>query len=116
MNLKDIFGFDIARCSQISVMYPASVIGVLRNLRLTGVLKKTFLTMTVVPLGMPISEKSISLAPSIAYLTPTSSSFVFVIISTCATAAILDKASPRKPNVRTLSISSASVILLVACL
>ena len=44
-----------------------------------------------------------------------SCSFVFVIISTCETAAILDNASPRKPKDAICSRSSAARILLVEC-
>ena len=57
-----------------------------------------------------------SLPPEIIYRVPKLSSGVFVINSTCETAAILDSASPRKPREEICSRSSAFRILLVECL
>ena len=68
------------------------------------------------PLGIPISSKSTSLAPSIIYLMPRRLSLVLVKSSTLDTAAIELRASPLKPRLSTVSKSSAVVILLVACL
>ena len=47
------------------------------------------------------------------YLAPVKASFVLVINSTCATAAILESASPLKPRLFTLIRSIADFILLV---
>ena len=47
------------------------------------------------------------------YLAPVKASFVLVISSTCATAAILESASPLKPRLFTLIRSIADFILLV---
>ena len=70
----------------------------------------------VVPPGAPISSLDISLPPCIWYLSPVTSSAVFVIISTCATDAILARASPLKPSDEILNRSSTVTSLLVACL
>ena len=69
--------------------------------------------MKVVPSGAPISSLESSFEPSITYLVPVSSSYVFVISSTRATAEMLDSASPLKPSDFTVSKSSAERILLV---
>ena len=53
---------------------------------------------------------------SISMYAPTSLSIFLVFNSTCATAAILANASPRKPIVFILNKSSIFFILLVACL
>ena len=74
----------------------------------------TFLMRTVVPSGAPISSMDCSFAPSNIMRVPVRFSFLLVMISTRDTAAILDKASPRKPRLAIWFKSSASSILLVA--
>ena len=112
----DTSGWDIDICSITSATYPASVAAVFKNLRLTGVLKNIFLIINVVPSGAPISSILFSTPPSIIYLVPVREPGVFVISSTCDTAAILDNASPLNPNDDTVIRSSIERILLVECL
>ena len=81
----------------------------------TGVLKNRFRTRKVVPSGAPTSEHSFSAAPSSTIRLPVKESLVLVITSTLATAAMLDKASPRNPRLEMRIRSSAFWILLVAC-
>ena len=114
MNLKEICGWESARCSIKSTTYPPSVAGCFKNFLLTGVLKKRFRTRKVVPSGAPTSSKLISFAPSSRIRLPVILSPVLVITSTFATAAILESASPRKPRLEIRSKSEASAILLVA--
>ncbi len=114
--LKDMSGWERAICSIRSETYPPSVAGCFKNLRRTGVLKNRFLTMIVVPSGAPTSSVSLLSAPSSKRRTPSRDSFVLVIISTFATAAILDRASPLKPRLEILDRSDMFLILLVACL
>ncbi len=87
---------------------------VFRNLRLTGVLKNRFRTMNVVPFGAPTSSNAISRAPSRQSRVPVIASFVFVISSTLATAAMLESASPRNPMLFKHIRSATELILLVA--
>ena len=68
----------------------------------------------VVPTGHPTSAISTMRPFSTTARTPDRLSFVFVIISTRETAAILGRASPRKPNEAISYRSSKSSILLVA--
>ena len=82
--------------------------------------------MTVVPSGAPISVISSGVTsgadvpsdkPGTTSLTarmPTREFLVLVIISTLETAAMEERASPRKPRLCSLVRSSASLILLVA--
>ena len=72
--------------------------------------------INVVPYGAPTSSIAFSSPPSITYRTPTNSPCVFEMHSTCDTAAMLDRASPRNPNECTFNKSVAVSILLVACL
>ena len=85
-----------------------------KNFLRAGVLKNKFRTTIVVPFGTPTSLYSISFPPWITYLIPVRSVAVFVIISVCETAAIVESASPRKPSDRMEFKSSACSILLVA--
>ena len=89
--------------------------GCFKNFRRTGVLKNRFLMRNVVPSGAPISSMDCSFAPSNTMRVPVRFSFLLVMISTRDTAAILDRASPRKPRLAIWFKSSASSILLVAC-
>ena len=68
----------------------------------------------VVPSGAPISSSPFSTPPSIWYREPVRLSPVFVISSTWATAAMLARASPRKPREEMVNKSSTVLILLVA--
>ena len=71
--------------------------------------------MIVVPFARPTSVTRGTSPPSIRIRVPTSSASVFVVISTFATEVMLDRASPRNPNVAILARSSSPEILLVAC-
>ena len=115
INLNEISGLDRARCSISELIYAPSVAGVFKNFFLAGVLKKRHLDINVVPSGAPTSSILFSSPPSIRYLTPVTASAVFVISSTCDTAAILESASPLNPREDTVIRSSAFLILLVVC-
>ena len=114
INRKAISGLERARSSMYKPILAPSVIALLRNFCLAGVLKKRSLTIMVVPSGAPISSSAISSPPSIQYRLPERESAVFVMSSTLDTAAMLERASPRNPRDAIESRSQASLILLVA--
>ena len=110
---KEMSGCDRDRCSNSALIYPASVAAVFKNLRRTGVLKNRLRIINVVPSGAPTSSKLISFPPSITYRIPVKLSAVFVTSSICETAAMLERASPRKPKEETFIKPSMDLILLV---
>ena len=65
------------------------------------------------PIRAPVSSGVLPFPPSMIYFVPNTSSLVFVISSTLATAEILDNASPRNPREDKCVRSSALRILLV---
>ena len=113
MSRMEISGWDKAIFSTRSATCPASVVSVFKNLRLAGVLKNRFREIKVVPSGAPTSSSPFSSPPSMRYREPVRLSVVFVISSTWETAAILERASPRKPREATVKRSAAEWILLV---
>ena len=79
-----------------------------------GTLKKRFFMAMLVPVGTATGSCLITWLFSISIKTPVSSSALLDFNSTCATAAILAKASPLKPMVFILNRSSIFLILEVA--
>ena len=69
--------------------------------------------MKVVPSGAPTSSEDFSWPPSMRYRTPVRPWLVLVITSTWDTAAMLERASPRKPREEMVNRSSTEEILLV---
>ena len=101
-------------------MCESSVDSAFRNLFRAGVLKKRSRTVMEVPAGSPASSTRAILPPLISITVPATSSsgpFFAAQVSSRSrdTEAIDGSASPRKPNVATLSKSSASLIFDVAC-
>ena len=86
-----------------------------KNFFLAGTLKNKSLTSIIVPLFVPHSYTSPNLPPSIFISYPYSEFAVFDFKFTLATEAIEARASPLKPKVLILYMSSDFVILLVAC-
>ena len=87
----------------------------LRKFLRAGTLKNRFLTAMLVPMDAAIFSCFFTSLPSIKIRVPRESSSRLVFNSTCATEAILAKASPLKPMVFILKISSLLDILEVAC-
>ena len=81
-----------------------------------GTLKNKFFMATLEPFCMATGSCTFTRLFSISMYIPVSSSSLFVFISTCATAAILARASPRNPMVFIRNKSSIFLILEVACL
>ncbi len=102
--------------SNSCTMLESSVWLLLRKRRLAGTLKKRFSTRKLLPSGQPSVSCESTLPPSMSMRVPSSVPLARVRSVTCATAAMLGKASPRKPMVRSEKRSEASRILLVACL
>ena len=99
-----------------SQIWPNSVAGDFRNLRLAGVLKKRSRTSTLVPVGQPPASGSPFLPPSTRKRRPSDSLRAREMISSLDTEAILGSASPRNPKVATRKRSASSFSLLVECL
>ena len=85
-----------------------------RNFSRAGTFRNKSRTVIVVPCGRACWICRTTKPSFKVNASPTVPSLVPVVISTCATAAILASASPRKPSVAMLSRSSTLVILLVA--
>ena len=85
-----------------------------RNFRLAGVLKNNWRTVTTVPPGMPMVSSATISPPSIRSRRPAGAPAGALAISMTETAAMLGRASPRKPNDWMASRSPAVAILLVA--
>ena len=85
-----------------------------RNFLRAGVLKKRSRTVIEVPSGSPASSTRAIFPPLISTTVPDSSSAARVSSRSRETDAIEGRASPRKPNVATLSRSSAFLIFDVA--
>ncbi len=85
-----------------------------RNLRRAGTLKNRSRTSIVVPSGQPHSFTSCILPPEIVTSVPMSLARVRVRNVNLETDAMEARASPRKPRVDMCSMSSTSLILLVA--
>ena len=109
-------GRDNAIFSTTALTDIASVTSFLRNFFLAGTLAKRFSTITVVPSAAGLSLTLRISPPLASSIAPTAESFCFDIIRISDTEAIAARASPRNPSVIIPSRSSASFILLVACL
>ncbi|NDF37936.1 MAG: hypothetical protein EB140_03245, partial [Proteobacteria bacterium] len=99
-NSIDAGARNISRVT-IWEMARASAPWLLWNASLAGVLKNRFATDTVVPGGDPDAPSWIVAPPSTRCAHPPCLSGVRLRISTCATAPMLESASPRNPRVRT---------------
>ena len=86
-----------------------------KKLRRAGTLKNRFFIAMEVPVAAATSSCFFTMLFSISTYTPVSSSALFVFNSTCATAAMLANASPRKPMVFMRKRSSILLIFDVAC-
>ena len=106
----------MAILSTTSLIWPNSVIALLRNFRLAGVLKKRFFTSIEVPSAEPCSTTSSTFAPRTLTTVPLTLPLTFVTSSTSETDAMHGSASPLNPIVTNDSRSPSDMILLVACL
>ena len=95
-------------------MWPISVLMVLRNFLLAGVLKNNCLTVIIVPVGAPVSDTFFIFPPSMIISVPVSDCLFFVTIVNFETDAMLGRASPLNPSVAMEKRSSSVYILLVA--
>ena len=88
----------------------------MRNFLRAGVLKNSCSIEIEVPTGQPTCFTLFTFPPARVSLVPVSAFSVRVVNSICETADMLGSASPRKPSVLIVGISSALLILLVECL
>ena len=89
-------------------------LGDFKNLSRAGIFLKRFCTLMVVPGERAWLSCLTTIPSSRVTWVPASSPFMPVTISTCATEAMLGKASPRKPRVVNCCKSCNAEILLVA--
>ncbi len=108
-------GLGKARRVSCSVMWPDSVLVVLRNFRRAGVLKNKSRMVTVVPVEAAQGTGSLRLSPLAETSHPSCWPAWRVRIWAWEMLAIDAKASPRKPIVLMLNRSSSPESLLVAC-
>ena len=99
MRRNAISGRESASFVIKSLMRPPSVCVVLRNFLRAGVLKNRSSTWIVVPRLQPVSPMSCVTPPMMLTWVPSSSPSFRVRIRKRETAAIVGKASPRKPSV-----------------
>ena len=116
MSLKEISGFESAIFSTTALTAIASVTSFFKNLRLAGTFAKRFSTMTVVPSLAALSDTRRIFPPLASSIAPLCAPRGLDIILISETDAIAASASPLNPRVSIPSRSSASFILLVACL
>ena len=100
----------------VSITCFSSVAFDFKKFLLAGVLKNKFLTAIEVPFEKAPFSLINSPPPSTLIKVPSSSSLVSVFISNWETEAIELSASPLNPKVPKFSMSSYTLILLVACL
>ena len=115
VNEKNISGKAIATLINSSIIWRISAALLFKKFLLAGTLKNKFFMLMLVPLGAAQASCFSTRLFSISIKVPKVSVLCFVFNSTCATAAMLAKASPLKPIVLILKRSSILLILLVAC-
>ena len=108
-------GFASARPVRVSLTARVSGATDFKNFTRTGALKNKSRTSTVVP-GCRGNSSTVAIRPPLILTrVPASPTPAHVSSVTRATDAIEGSASPRKPNVFTVTRSAAATILLVAC-
>ena len=107
-------GRDSAMRLNVSSHQANSVFSLFRNLRRAGVLKYSSRISTLVPCACAAGAASLCVPSAASIFQAWAASALRLVRVTCATAAMLAKASPRKPMLETRCKSSSEVILLVA--